>query len=64
MTEDKKTEPKKEEPKKPEPPKTVVVRVVRAVDGYHSRNSVITVPNDPYHKGLIRLGNLALVKGA
>lgn len=34
----------------------IQIRVVRAVDSYHDRNAVISVPNDSYHQGLIKRG--------
>lgn len=52
---------KGEDETKPKAPKHVTVKIVRAVDGYHHRNAVIQVPNDAYHKGLIRSGHLAKV---
>lgn len=39
-------------------PKTIEVVVLRAVDGYHHRNAQLTVPNDEYHRGLLKQGNL------
>ncbi len=40
--------------------KSLTVRVLRAVDRYHHRNTVLTVPNDEYHRGLVAQGNLRL----
>ena len=47
-------------PDKPKEKKTVEVTVLRAVDRYKYRGRRITVPNDSYHKGLIKQGNLRL----
>lgn len=45
---------------KPKRGKKLRVRVLRAVDNYHHRNTVLTVPDDEYHRGLIAIGNLRL----
>ena len=50
-----------EETKTKAAPKTMQVRVVHAVDKYHTRGANITVPNDTYHKGLVKSGYLALI---
>lgn len=49
---------------KPKPkavPKEITVLVLRAVDGYHHRGATLTVPNDEYHRGLVKQGNLKAV---
>lgn len=47
---------------KPKKDETVTVQIVRAVDAYHHRGAVIDVPNDPYHKTLIKTGLLKVVR--
>lgn len=49
---------KEDEGKKKSAPRTLHVTVLRAVDKYHHRGAKITVPNDDYHRGLIKLGLL------
>lgn len=39
----------------------VTVQIVRAVGAYHHRGAVIQVPNDKYHKALLRGGLLKKV---
>lgn len=65
MSDEETTEATTDEGAKPEKkkaePKTLTVRVLRAVDGYHHR-TVLTVPNDEYHRGLLKQGNLKAVE--
>jgi hypothetical protein len=44
----------------PKKPKRLNVRVLRAVDAYHVRGVVLSVPDDEYHQGLLKQGNLRL----
>ena len=49
---------------KPKPkavPKEITIRVLRAVDAYHHRGATLTVPNDEYHRGLVKQGNVRVV---
>lgn len=41
-------------------PKRIKVRVLRAVDAYHHK-LVLDVPNDEYHRALLKQGNLKAV---
>lgn len=52
--------PKRTRSKKRE---TIRVTVLRAIDGYHHRGAELTVPDDDYHRGLVKQGNLRLEKG-
>ena len=38
---------------------TVIIR--KAVDGYHIVGSALDVPDDKYHRGLVKLGALEIV---
>lgn len=58
MTDTNETNETIKEDTKPKEPKTFRARVVRAVDRYHHRNQLLTVPNDDYHRGLVRAGHL------
>lgn len=42
-------------------PSTLRVRVLRAVAPYHHRNATLTVPDDEFHRGLLKQGNLKAV---
>lgn len=42
-------------------PKTLTILVLRAVDAYHHRGATLTVPNDEYHQGLVKQGNVRVV---
>jgi len=48
---------------KPKERKTIRVTVLRAIDAYHIRGIELTVPNDAYHRGLVKQGNLRLEEG-
>lgn len=50
--------PDKPEDEKPKGPKKITVTVLRAIDQYHHRGATLAVPNDAYHKSLIKQGNL------
>lgn len=54
---------KASEETKAEKPKRLTVQIIRAVDNYHHRNRVINVPDDEYHRGLIKRGLLRKVEG-
>lgn len=43
-------------------PKTIKVLVLRAVSPYHHRGTTLTVPNDEFHRGLLKQGNLKAVR--
>lgn len=52
------TEADTKPPKKAKGSKVLRVQVLRAIDGYHHRGSTIEVPDDEYHRGLLKQGNL------
>ncbi len=43
-------------------PKTLNVLVLRAVHPYHHRGVTLAVPNDEFHRGLLKQGNLKAVE--